>query len=324
MTATPRKIIQVLGDLQKELALWDMTAQETLEIANFQQRQMLEQSSQSMRVGQIVADRAKTDQHQADAVKLEAERFEATTTDALLNAEALVKQATQIVSATQQVVSYWDAELAEARAWLARAQTRLQVAKVALDAAQRQLSLAKYQLDEAVRRYNACQNDANRRHCRNEAAAVQAAEGVLHLAMVTVELAQVELNAALIEVQQATQRFNCCTQSVAITQNAVSAATQAQTWAEDSLNQTERAVESSKTVNNASATVNRLAAQQTKVANNLLAEAKQQWRLTEEAQSHLNSAEASYESARLLSQDGQGFLSDRVDQLTQYDRPEPL
>lgn len=321
---TPRHLIHVLEDLQTELTLWDRTAQETLEIANSQQRLMHEQADQSMRVARIVDDRATADLTKCEAVQLEADKLAANTHDAWLNAEALVSQAEQVATATQQVTHYWNTELGKAKEWLVRAQTRLQVAKAAFEAAQRQLGLAKYQLDDAIRRFNTCQNDANRRHCRNEAAAVQHTEGIVRAAIVAVELAQNEVNAALIEVQHATQRVSCCTQAVDTTKTALEIAALAQGAAKESLNQAERATEYSQTVSKATTKINQFASQQQQVAKQLLAEANAQSRLTEAAQSHLNTAESYYESARLLSQDAQGVLSDRIDQLNHYDRPEPL
>src|ERR1043165_1769798 len=174
MSADPRILIVALEDLLQELGLWSSAAVHTLGVGYNAQRQARENAERGFHQASIVLNEAQSDQEHINQLLSDLTPQLAQCEAGKISAHDTLSEAQNALNESTYTLEFWEEELREALAWLARAEARLARAIDEYERARSAFERAKWNLERAESRYRACMNDRNRSNCNSEARAVNA------------------------------------------------------------------------------------------------------------------------------------------------------
>jgi exonuclease VII small subunit len=318
----PRVIAIALEDLLQEMRSWSVRASQTLAAASHIQRQVREAAERALHHASVLLDEARQDAERVLKVR--------TTVDSLLAecqsgrdvaADTLAK-AEEALSVATATLNYWEHELKKALAWLARAKARLARALAEYERARSAYEQAQWALERAQSRYQSCLNDKNRSNCNSEASDVSAAQDALRSAAYRLQLAEQEVIAAQAEVDAAQARVDCCTNAVDYATQAVGAARVAESAAQQALTAAEQSLEFAQAAERDTLVAEEKVGDEVATAEQMLVVTRSAISTTDEAATHLSTADGAEESAQRYARGAGHELEYKLQLLYQLNLPD--
>jgi chromosome segregation ATPase len=317
----PRVIAQALEDLTGEMNRWSSVAGDMLALATETQRHAGEAISRAWHEAAITVDRAREDEESVQKTLSTVAAVLGNCTTATKNAHQTLKEARGILSKAEATLQKWQAELEKALAWLARAEARLAKAIAELERARAALRDAEWELSRAKDRYDACMRDQNRRNCNSEAAAVAKAAAEVVRAQQWVSAAKEEVRAAKEEVEMARARVACCTQAVKCSTQAVYLAQESVSAAAQAVNSAERSLDFARAAENFVGDAQKEMIVESEAAENMMLATRTAREFTDNAATHLRTADQAENAAQLYALSVRKELEYRIHWLYELNRP---
>ena len=132
----PGILALALGDLQEELVHWGGAASEAIHSAEDAQRKSNEAVERMLHWSHIVEEQAQRDSEASRDVRERQAKLVHQCEDSVTTAMAVQQTAGRLHSLAQTTIRHWLQELSVAKAWLARAERRLELALQELAAAE--------------------------------------------------------------------------------------------------------------------------------------------------------------------------------------------
>jgi len=321
-TYDPRVVSMALEDLVQELGGWSVRASQSLAEAVYTQRQARERTERMWHQACIVMDQAKQDEQQVAELLSDTATMVDKSLTGKNDADHTLEACTEALQVATSTRDFWDGQLQKALAWLARAEARLARALAEYESARSAYHSAERELERAISRYNACQNDRDRRNCNSEASAVNAARDALQRAAYRLQLAEAEVMAAREEVAAARARVQCCTNAVNAATQAMNLAAEAYTEAQHAVNSVERSLEFAQAANQHAYFAKDAAAEEMAAAGAMRTVAREAVSLTDEAHIRLTNADRLEESAQRYIKGSTYEIRQRLTQLYLLNRPD--
>jgi len=145
----PRILALALGDLQEELVHWSGAASESIHSAEDAQRRSNEAVERMLHRAHIVEEQALRDSEASRDMRERQSALVSQCEASVSTARAVQQTAGRLHNLAQTTVRHWLEELSAARAWLVRAERRLELALQELAAAESELRSAQWSLSSA-------------------------------------------------------------------------------------------------------------------------------------------------------------------------------
>jgi hypothetical protein len=145
----PGILALALGDLQEELVHWGGAASEAIHSAEDAQRKSNEAVERMLHRARLAEDQAQRDSEASRDARERQATLMHQCEDGMTTAGAVQRTAGRLHSLAQTTVRCWLQELSAARAWLVRAERRLELALKELAAAESELRSAQWDLSSA-------------------------------------------------------------------------------------------------------------------------------------------------------------------------------
>lgn len=229
MSNDPARIAAAITDVATEIGRWSQYAATASGEADHLQQQAVESSRRATQSASITSDRVGQHRSAMTALRREVDRGQAAASTAVSKVTGRIDRVRAAAEFAEQVLHAWQSELNMALAWQRRAQERVALAEQMVQHWKRELQRAKWALSAAVRAFNSCQRDEDRKNCNSEARDVERAEAAVNHAARMLAEAEEELRLARIELEAALRRVACCNQAVNFATSAVQSAQSATT-----------------------------------------------------------------------------------------------